>query len=327
MILVRRFSALCAALGLCVAMLILGTIGGMRIANAGPQSAYSAKTSAPQTRMTRKRYSEYVRLFNARDDGFVQYYQENVEFDHGTVYGVLHGRQGVLDFYHSFWNNIDEEIVAGKMAIDNESGVMLVELTTRLRAKKDGVRIASRILEHKGDVFVTHDVVAYEIVDGLITTIGGLDLGVSCEPANLRSFEQTAPLPNAAGPLTAALQAELEDGYRKYLGCFNQRKFACILNYYSDDLVYDSPRWKLHGKAEFEAFYVKAWKHFTEHLTINSIEFRPHQIVVGLSNHIDVFADFADFPARPLKKGDSYVVSGTVVYTVERGRISRIDDD
>jgi len=320
---VRRFSARRVAFGLCGAILLTGTIGGMRIAIAVPESAAPAKTSAPRTEMTRERYAEYVRLFNARDDAFAQYYQENVEFDHGAVYGVLHGRQGILDFYHSFWKDIDEEIVAAKIAIDNENGVMLVELTTRLRAKKDGVRLASRMLEHKGDLFVTHDVVAYGIADGLITTIGGLALGAHYEPVS----QQPEPLPNAAGPLTAALKSKLVDGYRNYLECFNQRRFACFLNFYSDDLVYDSPRWKLHGQAEFEAFYVKAWKHFTEHLTVNSIELRPNQMVVDLSNHIDVFADFPDFPARPLKKGDSFVVSGTVVYTIEHGRISRIDDD
>jgi hypothetical protein len=81
----------------------------------------------------------------------------------------------------------------------------------------------------------------------------------------------------------------------------------------------------LHGIPEFKTFYIDAWRHFTEHLTIKSIQVRPNQIIVDVYNLLSVFTDFPDFAAGPRKKGDNYVVTGTVVYTLKDGRISRID--
>jgi hypothetical protein len=52
---------------------------------------------------------------------------------------------------------------------------------------------------------------------------------------------------------------------------------------------------------------------------------RPNQIIVDVYNLLSVFTDFPDFAAGPRKKGDNYVVTGTVVYTLKDGRISRID--
>jgi hypothetical protein len=47
----------------------------------------------PQKEMTRERYQEYARLFNAHDDRYAEFYHPNVVFDHGPFYGVLRGRQ------------------------------------------------------------------------------------------------------------------------------------------------------------------------------------------------------------------------------------------
>ena len=60
------------------------------------QSAGKAEGAAPANRMTLERYAEYVKLFNARDDRWVEYYSKNVIFDHGEGYGILQGRQEIL---------------------------------------------------------------------------------------------------------------------------------------------------------------------------------------------------------------------------------------
>ena len=83
-----------------------------------------------------------------------------------------------MDFYHRVWADVDEEVVPGKIAIDNENGIMIVEITTRLRAKHDNVKLgAFRVFPKQGDLLVVPGVIAYGLADGLITTIAGIDVG------------------------------------------------------------------------------------------------------------------------------------------------------
>ena len=298
--------------------------GGIKSIGAEPTVRSGASNSVPAKpspdRMTRERYAEYLKLFNSRDDHYAEYYDPNIVFDHGT-YGILRGRQAVLDLYHRIWSDVDEEVVPGKIAIDNENGNMLVELTTPLRAKHDDVKLAAtREFEKQGDLFTSRVVVAYGLADGLITTIKGVGLGTSYEPA-----ARLAPFPKTAAELTPKVNAQIETAYRQYLDCFNRQDFECFTNFFADDMVYESTTWSLHGKAEFKAFYIDAWKHFREHLSINSIELRPNQLVVNVSNNMDVFADYPEFAGGPRMKGDRYLLKGTVIYTLENGRIARIE--
>jgi len=280
--------------------------------------------AAPAIRMTLERYAEYVKLFNARDDRWVEYYSKNVIFDHGEGYGILQGRQEILDFYHRVWADVDEEVVPGKIAIDNENGIMMVEITTRLRAKHDNVKLgAFRVFPKQGDLLVVPGIIAYGLADGLITTIAGVDVGdASYRPA---STAHAAPFPKDTAVVTPEAKAQVEKAYREYLGCFNHQDLDCVTNFFGEDFVFKSPIWTLHGIPEFKTFYINAWRHLTEHLTIKSIQVRPNQIIVDVYNLLSVFTDFPDFSAGPRKKGDNYVVTGTVVYTLKDGRISRID--
>ena len=282
--------------------------------------------AAPANRMTLERYAEYVKLFNARDDRWVEYYNKNVIFDHGEGYGILQGRQEILDFYHRVWADVDEAVVPGKIAIDNENGIMMVEITTRLRAKHDNVKLgAFRVFAKQGDLLVVPGVIAYGLADGLITTIAGIDVGdASYRPA---SIAHAAPFPKDTAAVTPDVKAQVEKAYREYLGCFNHQDLDCVTNFFAEDMVFAAPPKTLHGRTEFKAFFSSAWRHLTEHVTINSIQVRPNQIVVNLYNLISVFSDFPDFPVRPLKMGDNFVVSGTIIYTLKDGRISRIDSD
>jgi len=237
----------------------------------------------------------------------------------------LQGRQAVLDFYHRVWADVDEEVVPGKIAIDNENGIMMVEITTRLRAKHDNAKLgAFRVFAHQGDLLVVPGVIAYGLADGLITTIAGIDTGESYRPA---SKAHAAPFPNDTAVVTPEVKAQVEKAYREYVTCFNQKDLDCITNYFGKDFVFKGPIWTLHGIPEFKAFYINAWRHFNEHLTIKSIEVRPNQIIVDVYNQLSVSNDFPDFAAGPLKKGDNHLVTGPIVYTLKNGRVSHIESE
>lgn len=150
-------------------------------------------------------------------------------------------------------------------------------------------------------------------------------LATLLKTADARDSNKT-PLPLRLAPAVPAVEAELQQSYRRYIACFNAQEFDCFANYYTDDMEYGEGKWHLRSRAEFVAFYRNAWKHLREHITINSIEIRGTKLVADISNHIVVFQDFPDFPVRPLAKGDDYVVRGKVAYSMRGGRFFRIKD-
>lgn len=137
---------------------------------------------------------------------------------------------------------------------------------------------------------------------------------------------ERGPLPDVREPMSAAQRAKLETEYRRYLDCFNRQDIACFSSFYAEDLDYQcGDKWHLRGRTEFVAFYRNVWTHLREFLTLNEFAVEGTRLVPDVSNHIVVFADFPDFPLRPLAKGLDYVTSGKVAYTVRNGRFATIE--
>jgi len=133
--------------------------------------------------MTPTMYQEYVRRFNAQDEGYAQFYADDVVFDHGPAFGILNGRQAVVDFYRAFWSRFHETLEIGAVVIDNEHGQMAVEVSTHLVAREAGVTLPSHPQPlQPGDEFVTRDVVIYTLCRGKIMHIRGAVEGRSFIP-------------------------------------------------------------------------------------------------------------------------------------------------
>lgn len=129
-------------------------------------------SQAPGGKMTREKYQTYLNLFNHRDPRFTLYYDPAIVFDHGDTGGMLRGREGILSYYRNAWKELHENVSAGEVIIDNENGVMAVELTTDLTATADVVSTPG-IKMKKGDRLVLKEVVLYGLRHGLITWVRG----------------------------------------------------------------------------------------------------------------------------------------------------------
>lgn len=142
--------------------------------------------SATRDVMTREKYERYVQLFNAGDRRFAEFYAPDVVFDARPAPQPLRGRQAILDLYAGLWKQLKEEITIGAVVIDNEQGLMAVELTNRITATADEVKLPSRTL-NRGDVSVGSGVIVYGISDGRITYIREARSGRSFTPAGAPS--------------------------------------------------------------------------------------------------------------------------------------------
>lgn len=122
--------------------------------------------------MTQEKYAAYLQLFNAGDERYADFYDEDVVFYHDPMFGVLRGRQAILDFYRTIRTQLREHVTAHIVVIDREQGVMAAELTTRLVAVKDGIEMPSGTI-NTGDTIISEGTVYYTLRNGRIATIRG----------------------------------------------------------------------------------------------------------------------------------------------------------
>jgi hypothetical protein len=84
--------------------------------------------------------------------------------------------------YDDLRKQLTEEITIGAVVIDNEQGLMAVELTNRIVATQDNVKLPSRTL-NKGDVSVGSGMIIYGLSNGRISYIREPKSGRSFTPA------------------------------------------------------------------------------------------------------------------------------------------------
>lgn len=132
--------------------------------------------------MSKERFEEYLRLFNAGDERYAQFYDENVVFHHAPMFGVLNGRLAILEFYRNIRTQVSEQVTPHTVVVDNQNGMMAAELSTRLVALKDGVAMPSGDL-NTGDTIISEGTVYYTLEDGLIVNIRGSRSGAKRIPA------------------------------------------------------------------------------------------------------------------------------------------------
>ena len=122
------------------------------------------------TEMTQERYLKYLEQFNAGDEHYADIYDDNVIFYHAPQFGVLRGKQAILDLYRKIWQQVKETVTARTVVVDPKHGLIAAELSTKLVATGDEVKMPSGVL-NRGDVLISEGTVYYELKNGRIALI------------------------------------------------------------------------------------------------------------------------------------------------------------
>lgn len=117
---------------------------------------------------TQATYAKYVEAFNKDDMAFGDFYDDNVYWHDDPGY---HGRQAMVDFYKKLRANMKETNVAKTVVIDNDKGIIAVELTTTMEAKQDA-KMGPMTMK-KGESMSFDGVIFYTLKDGCIADIRG----------------------------------------------------------------------------------------------------------------------------------------------------------
>ena len=134
------------------------------------------------TRMTRAKYNDYLRLFGRFDPRFTLFYDAQVVFDTAPAPTPLHGPEAIRDFYVPIRRNLDEHVKATTIVIDNAQGIIVVELHNRMTAARGDIQLPSRLLRI-GEEREGSGVIVYSLKEGRISYIRGSAVSEKVESA------------------------------------------------------------------------------------------------------------------------------------------------
>ncbi len=299
-------------------------------ASAAQESPLGAADAAAPV-MTRAKYADYVRLFNSNDHRYAQYYDPDVVFSAAPAPHPLHGRQAILDLYDRLRRQLTEHVTATVVAIDNEHGIMAVELSNRIVATTNHVVLPSHTM-NAGDVFIGRGVIFYGLAEGRITSIRSARIGGSFIPAAQNSgaagadpAPESVPNPSAA-PVAGQGGAMTRPEYADYLSSFDSGSDH-YADYYAPDVVFDhGPYGILRGRQAIVDFYHGIRKELRETVTASEVVIdNEHGIMAAeIATRLTALRNGVKLPSHPLDKGDTFVSRGVVFYGLSGGRIVSI---
>lgn len=183
-----RCCELCAAncrIGFIVQGIYMVKLKKMRLTQAAAAALVLLALQSPQAasageRMTKEKIIEYYKRFNEGDSRYSDLLADDVVFPH--ISGkTFNGKKEVLDYYGKLWKAGVKEIREPVMvAVDNENGVVAVELTFHITADPGTMpTLPTGETIRPGEEWQSHSVLFYGIKDGKITSIRGALSGPS----------------------------------------------------------------------------------------------------------------------------------------------------
>jgi ketosteroid isomerase-like protein len=122
--------------------------------------------------MDRATYQAYLDAFMAQDfDGFSKFYADDVVFSLSGGKKIIHGRQGIVDFYRNVFERIREELTVTWFSGDAQA--VAVEVDTVFEALADWPDFMSKPMA-KGERFRITSWAHYTLRDGKFTSIRSL---------------------------------------------------------------------------------------------------------------------------------------------------------
>jgi len=129
----------------------------------------AAKKGLVSKQWNQETYKRYMQNFDKGGDTFGDFYDENIYFHDGPGYK---GRKAMVDLYAEMRKSAKEISTPKTIVIDNDQGIIAVELNTRIEVMQDGKM--GTIAMKKGNVRSFDGVLIYTLKDGCIVDIRGM---------------------------------------------------------------------------------------------------------------------------------------------------------
>ena len=113
--------------------------------------------------------------------------------------------------------------------------------------------------------------------------------------------------------------------YADYIDCFNRNDFDGFGKYYCDDVVFElGEKKRIVGREAILDFYRDVKSKIRETLEILSVAAGEDAMAVHVATEFYALADWPDFIAGPMMKGESINIETVAYYYLRDGKFSRI---
>lgn len=116
----------------------------------------------------------------------------------------------------------------------------------------------------------------------------------------------------------------IEQGFRRYLAAFNDRRYDEMLSFYTPDVELVLPANTCRGPAEIERHYLHLHRHVRELLDVTYLVADEHRLATELYTEFHCAVDLPTFSLKPLRAGEVLRCTNFVHYDVVEGRFSNI---
>jgi hypothetical protein len=128
--------------------------------------------------------------------------------------------------------------------------------------------------------------------------------------------------PARAAPPRAARSGRVD--YQRYINAFNAGRLEEFTAYYAPDVEFALGARTMRGRDAIIDWYRFAWQRITEHCHPRWMVADDRGIAVELETTFTAIADWPDFSAGPLRKGDVIKRIGFGHYDMHEGQFTRV---
>ena len=112
--------------------------------------------------------------------------------------------------------------------------------------------------------------------------------------------------------------------FATYIAAFNNDDFAGFTAYYADDVLLELGARQIRGRTGIESFYRDVKSKIKETLVIRQVIADEDGLATEIDTTFEALADWPDFIAGAMKKGDIIRIVSFVLYRIEHGKFTHI---
>jgi hypothetical protein len=116
-----------------------------------------------------------------------------------------------------------------------------------------------------------------------------------------------------------------KENFLQYIKDFNKGDYRqFILSYFTEDAIFENPELRYEGRENIIHYFIKSHKGVNEVLRVKNILIDGNRIAAELEAELQVTADRPDHHIRPVKNGDTLLLTISAFYDLKDSKICHV---
>jgi hypothetical protein len=116
-----------------------------------------------------------------------------------------------------------------------------------------------------------------------------------------------------------------KEKFLQYINDFNTGDYRqFILTYFTEDAIFENPELRVEGRENITHYFIKSHKGVNEILRVKNILIEGDRVAAELEAELQVMADRPDHHIRPVKNGDTLLLTISAFYDLKDSKICHV---